>query len=77
MVRDAAPRTARPHHHLNEPQLRQLAEEYGAQYNEHRPHRSLDQQPPITATVLPFQQRSLVTVTTRCNGLIHEYKQAA
>jgi putative transposase len=61
----------------NETQLRRLIDEYVAHYNEHRPHRSLDQQPPITATVLPFRQRSPVTITTRCNGLIHEYRQAA
>lgn len=61
----------------NKPQLRRLIDEYVAQYNEHRPHRSLDQQPPITATVLPFRPRSPVTVTTRCNGLVHEYQQAA
>ena len=61
----------------NETQLRRLVDEYVAHYNEHRPHRSLGQQPPITATVLPFRQRSPVTVTTRCNGLIQEYRQAA
>ena len=35
----------------NEPRLRRLIDEYLAHYNEHRPHRSLEQQPPITATV--------------------------
>ncbi len=61
----------------NEQQLRRLIDDYVHHYNEHRPHRSLQQQPPVTATVLPFRPRSPVTVTTRCNGLIHEYKQPA
>jgi putative transposase len=61
----------------NETQLRRLIDEYVTHYNEHRPHRSLDQQPPITPTVLPCRARAPVTITNRCNGLIHEYKQAA
>ena len=42
-----------------------------------RLHRPLDEHPPVTKTVLPFRPRSPVTVTARCNGLIHEYEQAA
>ena len=54
---------------------------YIAHYNMHRPHRSLDQRPPRHTTPdnnttdhpLPLR----LVRTTRCDGLINEYKQAA
>ena len=65
----------------NQRQLRRLIVEYIQHYNEHRPHRSLNQRPPLaeekrpgaTPPALPLQ----VIRTTRCNGLINEYQNAA
>ena len=52
-------------------------EEVIAHYNEHRPHRSLGQRPPTAAA----ESAPLATVTslrtTRCDGLINEYRVAA
>ena len=61
----------------NEPQLRRLIAAYLAHYNEHRPHRSLDQQPPSQTPATVFRAGLPVTATSRCDGLIHEYQQAA
>lgn len=65
----------------NQRQLERLVADYIAHYNEHRPHRSLDQQPPRPATPgqpAPDAGPSLRVVrTTRCDGLINEYRNAA
>jgi putative transposase len=64
------------HHHLE----RGLAD-YVAHYNEHRPHRSLDQQAPLTVETrpVPIGNPDLARLrrTDRLGGLIHEYKLAA
>jgi putative transposase len=51
---------------------------YVAHYNQHRPHRSLDQAPPL-GTVPPTAPAGDVGVVRldRLGGLIHEYGQAA
>ncbi|MCP4305761.1 MAG: transposase [bacterium] len=48
-------------------------------YNTHRPHRSLEQRPPEAALDQPPSVPASVTMlpTTRCDGLINEYKNAA
>ncbi|NNC74790.1 MAG: transposase [Acidimicrobiia bacterium] len=65
----------------NQHQLERLIADYIAHYNEHRPHRSLDPQPPRPATPdqpAPVAEPSLRVVrTTRCDGLINEYRNAA
>ena len=64
----------------NRHQLQRLIVDYIQHYNEHRPHRSLDQRPPLAdeqggpGTPPPPIQ---VITTTRCNGLINEYRNAA
>ena len=54
--------------------------EFIAQYNEHRPHQSLDQCPPDAADISPAVV-DLACVRVRrktiLNGLISEYSQAA
>ncbi|MDP9286127.1 MAG: transposase [Actinomycetota bacterium] len=65
---------------MNRRHLEQVLPAYIRHYNEHRPHRSLDQRPPINeppprpATGVALDQarrRDLL------GGLIHEYKAAA
>ncbi len=61
----------------NEPQLRRLIVDYLEHYNEHRPHRSLGQQPPSQPPASAFRTGHPVAKTVRCDGLVHEYRQAA
>ena len=65
---------------VNRRHLERVLQVYIRHYNEHRPHRSLDQRPPIeepppgskTDVALdPVRRRDLL------GGLIHEYKTAA
>jgi len=65
----------------NRHQLERLVVDYIEHYNVHRPHRSLDQRPPRAAVpeeatkVAPPPLR--VLRTSRCDGLINEYRNAA
>ncbi len=63
----------------NHNQLEHLVTDYIEHYNTHRPHRSLDQYPPEAPEVrAPADPRHLrVLKSTRCNGLINEYQNAA
>ncbi|MCP4306300.1 MAG: transposase [bacterium] len=63
----------------NRRQLDRLVTDYVAHYNEHRPHRSLEQRPPQSAHEPPPAPPAAITVlrTNRCDGLIHEYENAA
>ncbi|MCP3856838.1 MAG: transposase [Actinomycetia bacterium] len=62
----------------NQHQLDRLVVDYIEHYNLHRPHRSLDQQPPLPADPLNHPGRDLrVLKSTRCDGLIHEYRNTA
>jgi len=65
----------------NQRQLERLVIDYIDHYNEHRPHRALDQQPPRPATIDerygPPEPALRVARTTRCDGLVNEYRKAA
>ena len=63
----------------NQQQLERLVTDYIDHNNTHRPHRSLNQQPPdAPETPSPMQERHLrVVKSTRCHGLINEYRNAA
>ena len=61
----------------NQRQLRWLLNEYVAHYNEHRPHRSLDQAPPDGSTVADIACGRRVTRRSVCDGLINQYRSAA
>ncbi|MCP3994754.1 MAG: transposase [bacterium] len=66
----------------NQRQLHRIVVEFIAHYNEHRPHRSLDQHPPrpdSTRNDLPDTPKPAPHTirNTRCNGLINEYRTAA
>jgi len=64
----------------NRRQLEGLITDYVEHYNTHRPHRSLHQRPPHadqeTGADTPPPPIQVVR-TTRCNGLINEYRKAA
>jgi transposase InsO family protein len=60
----------------NERQLRALLVDYIDHYNQHRPHRSLDQAAPDTANVAAILNATILR-RARCGGLINEYRQAA
>jgi putative transposase len=65
---------------VNRQHLERVLPVYVRHYNEHRPHRSLDQRSPIEA-LLPKSDAVLALDTVRrrdvLGGLIHEYKAAA
>ena len=61
---------------LSRAHLDRVLREFVVHYNEHRPHRSLDQRPPFPRRPLPtsagrMRRRDLL------GGLIHEYERAA
>ncbi len=63
----------------NQRQLERLVVDYIEHYNAHRPHRSLGQRPPAPrqpSSIAP-QQPQRVIRSSRCDGLIHEYRHAA
>jgi putative transposase len=64
---------------INERHLRSVLTEYETHYNGHRPHRSLDQRPPLPAAVFIRGEDTSLAVqrTDILGGLIHEYRQAA
>jgi len=63
----------------NHRQLERLVVDYIEHYNQHRPHRSLDQRPPTPRADPPPTPSATITAlqTTRCDGLINEYRNAA
>ncbi len=63
---------------VNQRHLEQVLAEYVDHFNHHRPHRSLDQQPPDPGPV-PDRMTGVGRVRRRdrLGGLIHEYQQVA
>ena len=62
----------------NRRQLNKLVVDYIDHYNTHRPHRSLDQRPPVATDPPDQPDRHLQAVkTARCDGPINEYRNAA
>ena len=62
----------------NRRQLNGLVVDYIDHYNMRRPHRSLDQRPPVATAAADQPDRHLQVVrTARCGGLINEYRNAA
>ena len=60
------------------PQLERLVVDYIDHYNAHRPHRALDQLPPVATDAANRPDGHLQVVrTARCGGLINEYRNAA
>jgi transposase InsO family protein len=63
----------------NQDQVEQLVIDYINHYNTHRPHRSLGQRSPEPAEAPPPVKGHHLRVvkSTRCHGLINEYRDAA
>jgi transposase InsO family protein len=63
----------------NRRQLERLIVDYLDHYNTHRPHRSLNQRPPVPPPPSPHTDppRPHVIKSTRRHGLINEYRHAA
>jgi transposase InsO family protein len=57
--------------------LAAVLSEYVEHYNTHRPHRSLDQQPPARLTPPPSNATLRPLRRDRLGGLLHEYMQVA
>ena len=61
----------------NERQLRALLNEYLHHYNQHRPHRSLQQRAPNDTAVVVIVPGRTIERHTTCGGLINEYSHVA
>jgi len=64
---------------VSQTHLERVLQEYAAYYNTHRPHRSVEQQPPLaeTAPISAHGQQWRVRRHDRLGGLLHEYELAA
>jgi putative transposase len=62
---------------MNERHLRMVLAEYETYFNEHRPHRTLNQASPLRALPNPVDADIKVTRRDRLGGLLHEYAQVA
>ncbi len=64
---------------FNRRQLEAVLSEFVDHYNGHRPHRSLDQAPPLgpTPVPIPLPDTRRIRRSDRLGGLIHEYELAA
>jgi transposase InsO family protein len=62
---------------LNAAHLRKILAEYKTHFNEHRPHRALNQASPLRALPDPVDADIKVTRRNRLSGLLHEYDQVA
>ena len=61
----------------NERQLRALLVDYLDHYNQHRPHRALNQAAPGTTNMIILDAGQPIVRQRRCGGLINEYRRAA
>jgi putative transposase len=62
---------------LNAAHLRKVLAEYEIHFNEHRPHRALNQASPLRALPQPANADIRATRRDRLGGLLHEYDQVA
>jgi putative transposase len=60
-----------------EQHLRHTPAEYSRHYNEHRPHQSREQRPPLHAPGQPIDMTGRIKRTHVIRGLISEYRRAA
>jgi hypothetical protein len=57
--------------------LRRVLAEYARHYNEHRPHQSREQRPPLHEPGQTIAMTARITRTPVVHGLISEYRRAA
>jgi putative transposase len=57
--------------------LRRMLAEYARHYNEHRPHQSREQRPPLHEPGQPIDMTARIKRTRVVHGLISEYRRAA
>ena len=57
--------------------LRRILAEYSRHYNEHRPHQSREQRPPLHEPCQPVDITSRIRRRQVVHGLINEYRRAA
>jgi putative transposase len=57
--------------------LRRILAEYARHYNEHRPHQSREQRPPLHGPGQTIDMTARITRTPVVHGLISEYRRAA
>jgi putative transposase len=62
---------------MNERHLCKVLAEYETYFNEHRPHRALNQASPLRALPDPGDADIKITRRDRLGGLLHEYAQVA
>ncbi|MEZ0074122.1 integrase core domain-containing protein [Planotetraspora sp. GP83] len=62
---------------MNAAHLRTVLANYETYFNEHRPHRALNQASPLRALPDPIDADITVTRRDRLGGLLHEYSQVA
>lgn len=62
---------------MNAAHLRKVLNAYEAHFNEHRPHRALNQASPLQALPDPTDDDATVIRHDRLSGLLHEYTQVA
>jgi putative transposase len=60
-----------------EQHLRRVLAEYAQHYNEHRPHQSREQRPPLHEPGQPIDMTARIVRTHVVHGLISEYRRAA
>ena len=60
-----------------EQHLRQILAEYAQHYNEHRPHQSREQRPPLHEPSQPVDVTARIKRRQAVHGLISEYRRAA
>jgi len=60
-----------------EQHLRRMLAEYARHYNEHRPHQSREQRPPLHEPGQPIDMTARIKRTHVVHGLINEYRRAA
>ncbi len=61
----------------SERHLRRILAEYARHYNQHRPHQSREQRPPLHEPGQPVDITSRITRRQVVHGLINEYRRAA
>ena len=66
-----------PHLVLGERHLREVLAGYAAHYNQHRPHQSLQQKPPLRELGRAVDLTARIERRRAVSGLISEYRRAA